>query len=201
MPERMFPESPDRPGAVILARHGEPALSRKVKLDSAGYRRWWAVYEESSLKPGQSAPESLKAIAKGAAFIIASTRPRSIETAQAVAEDRAYAEDPLFIEAPLPPPRFPAWIKLSPRTWGVIARGWWWFFDHHEGQETRAEAEVRAREAAKMVADLASSGNDVLVLAHGFFNGMVGEALKRSGWRCTKSGGFKYWAARRFERA
>ena len=201
MPERMFPESPDRPGAVILARHGEPALSRKVKLDSAGYRRWWAVYEESSLKPGQSAPESLKAIAKGAAFIIASTRPRSIETAQAVAEDRAYAEDPLFIEAPLPPPRFPAWIKLSPRTWGVIARGWWWFFDHHEGQETRAEAEVRAREAAKMVADLASSGNDVLVLAHGFFNGMVGEALKRSGWRCTTSGGFKYWAARRFERA
>lgn len=200
MPGKMFPEAPDRPGAVILARHGEPALSRKVRLDSAGYRRWWAVYEESSLLAGQEAPESLKAMARRAGFVIASIRPRSVETAQAVAEDRAFAEDPLFVEAPLPPPRFPAWVKFSPRTWGVISRAWWWFFDHHEGQETRAEAEVRAKEAAKLLADLASSGHDVLVLAHGFFNGMVGEALKRSGWRCVKSGGFKYWAARRFER-
>jgi len=39
----------------------------------------------------------------------------------------------------------------------------------------------------------------VLVVAHGFFNTMVGRALGRQGWRCTVDGGFSYWASRRFE--
>ena len=59
--------------------------------------------------------------------------------------------DALFIEAPLPPPHFPAWIKLSPRYWGVISRIWWHAFNHHEGQETRADAEVRADQAAQVM--------------------------------------------------
>ena len=52
-----------------------------------------------------------------------------------------------------------------------------------------------------MLVELSRQGQDVLVVAHGFFNGMVGEALKRQGWRCTDDQGFKYWRARRFERA
>ena len=46
-----YPEAPDRPGAVILARHGEPALSRKIRLTAAGYRAWWADYEIGGLWP------------------------------------------------------------------------------------------------------------------------------------------------------
>ena len=93
------------------------------------------------------------------------------------------------------------WIKLSPRMWGFFARFWWWFFDHHEGQETRAQAQQRANEAAKMVAELAENGQDVLIVAHGFFNTMIGEALKRRGWRCIQDQGFRYWSARIFRRA
>lgn len=189
-----------RPGAVILARHGEPDLSRKVLLNAEGYRRWWGVYETKGLLEGQSAPDDLKAVAREAGAIIASTRPRSRETALAVCDGKAFAQDPLFIEAPLPPPPFPAWLHMSPRLWGFISRFWWWFFNHHGVEESRAEAEVRAQQAARMVADLARDGQDVLVVAHGFFNTMVGEALKRQGWRCTEDQGFRYWRARRFER-
>ena len=46
---------------------------------------------------------------------------------------------------------------------------------------------------------LAASGQDVLVVAHGFFNAMIGQALARLGWRCVQDGGFRYWSARRFE--
>lgn len=190
-----------RPGAVILARHGEPDISRKVRLSADEYRLWWGSYETRGLLAGQTPPEGLKQIARTAGVLIASVRPRAIETAGAVCGDRAFARDPLFVEAPLPPPRWPAWIRLSPRLWGFIARTWWWFLDHHEGQETRAQAERRADQAAAMLVELSRQGQDVLVVAHGFFNGMVGEALKRQGWRCTEDQGFKYWRARRFERA
>lgn len=189
-----------RPGAVTLVRHGEPDISRKVRLSAAEYRAWWGSYETKGLLAGQTAPECLKDAARKAGVLIASTRPRAIETAGAVCCGKAYARDPMFVEAPLPPPRWPGWIRLSPRLWGFIARTWWWFFDHHEGQETRAQAEKRADEAAALLADFAREGQDVLVVAHGFFNGMVGESLKRRGWRCTEDQGFKYWRARRFER-
>jgi broad specificity phosphatase PhoE len=195
----LYPDAPEHPGAVILARHGEPALSRKLRLSAEGYRAWWATYETGGLKMDQEAPASLRAAAAKAGFVIASTRLRSVQTAQALTLGRAFAEDPMFVEAPLPPPDWPAWLRLSPRVWGVVARTWWWFFNHSDGQESRAEAQARAEEAARLLAEMAATGQDVLVVAHGFFNGMVGEALKRLGWKCVSDQGFRYWSARRFE--
>ncbi|MDQ2860179.1 MAG: histidine phosphatase family protein [Pseudomonadota bacterium] len=192
-------DDPPFPGAVILARHGEPALSRKIRLSSAGYRAWWAAYEAGGIKPGQIIPAPLRSTAKGAGHLICSTRPRSMETAAALACGRAFEEDARFIEAPLPPPALPGWIRFSPRHWGVIARFWWWVFNHHQGEETRGAARIRADAAAGRLIDLAAGGEDVLVVAHGFFNGMVGGALKRKGWRCTLDQGYRYWSARRFE--
>lgn len=187
-------------GAILLVRHGEPALSRKIKLSAQGYREWWACYELGGLLEGQTPPPGLLAAVKCAGVIISSTRRRSQETAAAVAPDRRVIAEGLFIEAPLPPPPWPSWIRFSPRSWGVIARTWWWFLDHHEGQERRAEAEVRAEKAADLVVELAAGGEDVVVLAHGFFNTMVGSVLRQRGWRCTRDEGFEYWSTRKFER-
>ena len=187
-------------GAIILARHGEPALSRKCLITSDEYRDWWGRYEVGGLRAGQTPPQTLLAAAEGAGAIYASSRLRAQETARAVARDREVLVDALFIEAPLPPPHFPAWIRLSPRYWGVISRFWWHVFNHHEGQETRAEAEVRADQAARILIARAGEGQDVLVLAHGYFNHMVGQRLKAHGWRLAHNQGFKYWSQRRYEK-
>jgi broad specificity phosphatase PhoE len=189
-----------RPGAVILARHGEPALSRKVKLNSRQYRDFWAQYEILGILPGQSPPALLQRCVDTAGVIISSTRLRSIESAQALVRHREFTREEILIEAPLPPPNLPSWIRLSPRTWGFLARFWWWFFNHHEGAETRREAEGRADRAAAMLVREAETGHDVVVLAHGFFNYMIGRSLRRMGWRMTASQGFKYWSVRKFER-
>jgi broad specificity phosphatase PhoE len=188
-----------RPGAIILARHGEPGLSRKVRLNAAQYADWWARYEETGLLPGQTAPERLIEQARRARIILSSTRIRSIETARVVSGLSEFQSHPELVEAPLPPPRWPAWLRLSPRHWGFISRFCWWFFNHHDGQESRAQAEVRADAAADRLARLAEQG-DVLVLAHGFFNTMIGRSLQRRGWRLAENQGFKYWSMRRFER-
>ena len=189
-----------RPGAIILTRHGEPALSRKCMLSSDQYRDWWARYEIGGLRPGQTPPSALLAAAAGAGVIFASTRQRAQETAAAISAGREITSDVLFIEAPLPPPHFPVWFKLPPKYWGAVARFWWHAFNHHEGQETRAEAEVRAGRVAAILIARAEAGEDVLVLAHGYFNHMVGRCLKTAGWALIHNQGFKYWSQRRYER-
>ncbi|PHY12665.1 histidine phosphatase family protein [Caulobacter sp. B11] len=189
-----------RPGVINLARHGEPALSRAVRFNAQAYGAWWALYEEGGLLPGQTPPACLIEIAQRAGVILSSTRRRSIETAQAVLGDRDFRPELIFIEAPLPPPPWPTWIRLSPRHWGFFARFWWWFFNHHDGQESRAQAEVRADAAADLLIALAAEGQDVLLLAHGFFNTMIGLALQKRGLKKTLDQGFNYWCVKRFER-
>lgn len=189
-----------RPGAITLARHGEPALSRKVRLTAREYREFWARYEIMGLLPGQIPPAALSGFVASCDVMIASTRLRAIESAQTVGQGRSFEREALLVEAPLPPPNWPSWIRLSPRLWGFFARFWWWFFNHHEGGETRKEAEVRADQAAAKLHGLALEGASVVVLAHGFFNLLIGRALRRRGWRMTLREGYKYWSTRRFER-
>jgi broad specificity phosphatase PhoE len=189
-----------RSGWIMLARHGEPALSRQIKLDAAGYRDWWARYEEGGILEGQTPPSSLLEMARDADVILASTRRRAIETAHAVVQGKRFERDTVFIEAPLPPPPLPSFIRLSPKTWGFISRLVWWFFGHHEGQETRRQAEARSQQVALRLIAEAQAGRNVLVLAHGFFNTMVGRDLRRAGWRCIEGRGYRYWSTRRFTR-
>lgn len=189
-----------RPGSIILTRHGEPALSRKCLISGAQYGDWWAKYEVGGLLSGQTPPTELLKAVEGAGVIYASSRRRAQETAAAASGGRDVVVDALFIEAPLPPPKFPNWFKLSPRWWGVVSRFWWHVFDHHDGQETRRQAEARAEQAAQVLMARAASGEDVMVFAHGYFNHMVGARLKASGWKLVHNQGFKYWSQRRFEK-
>ena len=187
-------------GVITLARHGEPALSRKVRLDARGYGDFWALYEEGGLLAGQTPPDHLIETAEKADVIVVSTRRRAVESAKLVVGDKPFTQDVRFIEAPLPPPPWPGFIRMSPKLWGFFSRVSWWWLGHHGGQETRAQATLRAREAAKMIADEADQGRSVLVFAHGFFNAMLGMELGRLGWRKVWGRGYKYWSTRRFER-
>lgn len=186
------------PGAITLARHGRPALSRRVKLSAQQYGDWWADYEIGGLDPAQSPPPALRAAADSAKALFSSTRRRATESAEALGVGRPFVSDPVFVEAPLPAPPWPAFVRFSPVAWGTISRTLWWFFNHHGGQETRRLAETRAELAAERLLAAARDG-EVFLIAHGFFNAMVGRALRARGWRCTQDGGYGYWSARRFE--
>ncbi|MFW8695741.1 hypothetical protein ACOI9Y_34765, partial [Mesorhizobium japonicum] len=58
-----------RPGAIILTRHGEPALSRKCMITAREYGDWWARYEIGGLLAGQTPPDALLTTAQGAGVI------------------------------------------------------------------------------------------------------------------------------------
>lgn len=183
----------------MLARHGEPALSRKVWLSADEYRAFWSAYEGVGLMPGQTPPAELARVVETCQILLSSTRPRSIESARHLAGARVFESLEFLIEAPLPPPNLPRAVRLPPSVWGFLARFWWWFFNHHQGEESRAAAEARADRAAALLIGHAERGEDVAVLAHGFFNHLIGRALRDRGWRLTKSEGYKYWSMRRWE--
>jgi broad specificity phosphatase PhoE len=138
-------------------------------------------------------------LVRQADLVFASVRRRAVETAEAVVQGKHFIRDPMFVEAPLPPPAWPEFIRLSPKLWGAIARAYWWF-GRHDGQESRPEAEARARAAAKRLSAEADRGLNVVLLAHGYFNLMVGVELKRLGWRLVSGRGYRYWSTRRFVR-
>ena len=187
-------------GAIVLARLGEPALPRDVMLNAEGYRAFWAQYEIGGILAGQTPPDRLKRFATECGTMVTSTRLRAIQSAQTVAGDRIFDRHEFLIEAPLPPPRFPGWIRFSPRIWGFVTRVWWWYLNYHDGHESRAEAEARADQAASVLVGHAARGETVVVMAHGFFNHLIGRSLRKQGWKLVESEGYKYWSMRRWER-
>jgi broad specificity phosphatase PhoE len=186
-----------RIGTITIARHGQPHADRKVRIDHRGYREWWAGYDRARLHPDEKAPEGLIRLAERADIIYASTLSRAIHTAEMVAGGREIVTDPVFVEAPLPPP--PIWGKRSPRAWGVWSRMAWWM-GRHEAGESREQAEVRAEAAVATLTAQALRGQNVLLCAHGWFNRMMRPTLRAQGWREVEDHGDKYWSYRRYEK-
>jgi len=186
-------------GRIITARHGRPNLSRDVRISAADYGDWWARYDASGLHPDERPPQSLVDLAAKATTVLSSTLPRAIETArQATRDAREVPADPVFVEAPLPPPPVP-FLKLSPGQWGVISRFFWVFGYAPGGIETHREAWARVDQAIDRLTVQAATG-DVLLCAHGYFNWMLDKRLRALGWRrAGREGSNHFWSWRIYE--
>ncbi|RIJ20505.1 histidine phosphatase family protein [Henriciella barbarensis] len=184
-------------GPIIVSRHGRPALDRTAgpRLDWREYRDWWDRYEIGSLAEGQQAPENLKEAVADADIILSSTAPRAVETAM-LATGREPETFPVFVEAPLPPPRLRN-RKYLPKTWNIIARTAW-LYGHSLDGESNRQARDRANKAAQHLHEAAADGK-VYLAAHGWFNRMLRPAMARIGWVCVRDGGDKYWSYRIYE--
>jgi broad specificity phosphatase PhoE len=194
------PSSDRRSGSIVLARHGRPDTDKSHWIDSDGYYKWWCGYDESGLDLSSPPPQNLLDVAKRAQHIFASDLRRSQETAAAVAGGKPVEYDPIFTEAPLPPPPFPSFIRMRPPYWDIWSRSLWWL-GYAGGFESRARAETRAFAAVGKIDPLARAGDNVLVCAHGWFNRMMRPALVANGWNCVYDGRDDYWSFRRYERA
>jgi len=187
------------PGRIIVVRHGRPAVIPKEgpPMGWRDYKDWWARYELSSLKEGQSCPEALLKQIGDDAIILSSARPRAIQTAGHLGRGREVKHDPLFNEAPLPPPRMRG--TMRPKNWNKIAR-LLWMLGHSGGEEHVRDAKRRAAKAASVLVETAGEGRDVVLAAHGWFNRMLRPELKKRGWANVHDGGDKYWSYRIYQK-
>ncbi|WDI30197.1 phosphoglycerate mutase family protein [Hyphococcus flavus] len=189
-------------GRIITVRHGRPDLSREVNVSAREYGDWWARYDASGLAPDEHPPGPLTELASSAETVLSSTLPRAIETARkATGGKRNVPADPMFVEAPLPPPPFPDFIKLRPGQWGVVSRIFWIFGYAPSGVENHLETWKRVGKIADRLESYAQDG-DIVLCAHGYLNWMINRSLKRRGWPCVENeGGNKYWSWRIHEPA
>lgn len=197
--EKQQTKTVQKPGPIIIARHGRPALNRREgpRLSWEQYKDWWARYEAGSLAKDQTVPQSLKDAIHDSDVFLASSRPRSFETAQLATPDGAEIEaSDLFWEANLPPPTWNR-ARFLPKTWNIFARAAW-LRGHKLDGECIKEAEARAERAADYLVERAQEGK-VFLAAHGWFNRMLRPRLKARGWVCKHDGGDSYWSYRLYE--
>ncbi len=183
---------------IIIARHGKPALSRKVKLTWREYRLWWKEYDKGGLEAEQKIPKRLKTWTMKADVVISSSLRRAIESAELAsgrAPDFTYDE---LIEAALPSPYLGP-LKIRPKSWGTWSRIVW-YCGWSDGMESHGDARARANAMCDVLADHAKDGKIIYVSGHGWFNRMLKGSLMKRGWKCKSQNGDLHWSHRRLER-
>jgi len=184
---------------IVLIRHGKPNVGRGRWISHKKFQDYIAEYEQAGLHPDNPPPSWLVDLTRQARRIYASDRPRAEESARALAPHAALSLSSVFMEAQLKSPRLPL-VRMKPPAWAVIAR-LAWHAGHHGGIEDYRDAKDRAEKAVDMLADTAREDGIAVLVAHGYFNAIVGRMLRKRGWQ--RFGGrhrAKFWNAVVYER-
>ena len=184
---------------IILIRHGQPHLPLRPSTGHAGFSDYIGAYEEAGLAPQNLPPQELRELVKALDHVFASDRPRSRQSAAALLPGAVLTEDALFAEAPLASPRIP-FLKMTVPKWAVVSRILW-YLGFAPGIEDMGSAGRRAEKAADMLVARAREKGAAVLVAHGYFNWMIGRRLKRRGFVRTGSHQARYWNTVIYEKA
>ncbi len=183
---------------VVLVRHGKPAIPM-ARTCYRGFRLFIDAYDRAGLDPQSAPPPELKVLVNGLGAVFTSGAPRANDSARSLLPEARVIATTLFSEAPLAGPRIPL-VKMRVAVWAVISRIIW-----HAGYHPQMESYGRARRRAIRAADIllaaadANAGTAVLV-AHGYFNAMIGRVLRKRGFVRVGAHRPNFWNAVTYER-
>lgn len=183
---------------ILLIRHGQPHIALRPRTDHAGFAGYISDYEEAGLSPANLPPEELRDLVRELDQVFTSGRPRSHQSAERLAPHAELIADPLFVEAPLASPPLP-WLAMRVTKWAVVARILW-HMGFYPGIEKPRAAASRAVQAADMLIARARKTGATALVAHGYFNWMIGRQLVRRGFARTGSHQARYWNTVIYER-
>lgn len=191
-------EASGRTLRIILIRHGRPALAVAPRTSHQGFRQYIDAYEVAGLDPADVPPEELQDLVSELEGIFTSDRKRARDSAKALAPAAELLVDPLFAEAPLASPRIPL-LKMRVPKWAVVSRVLWHAGFHPEIENYR-RAKHRAAQAANILIARARQHQTAALVAHGYFNFLIGRQLLRRGFRKSGSHRAKFWNAVVYQR-
>ena len=181
------------PMRIVLIRHGRPDIATDPRTSHAGFRTYIDDYEAAGLDPKSAPPEEIQDLVKELDAIYTSTKPRATDSAKALAPHAELIADPLFAEAPLASPRIPL-LRMKVPKWAIVARILW-HAGYHPEIENYRKAKHRAAEAANILMKRAGVQGVSALVAHGYFNAMIGRELRRRGFRKSGAHRVKFWNA------
>src|SRR5579862_3895459 len=198
--EDFSPEPAETSGAgtelaerIILIRHGRPDIPVSPRTSHHEFRNYIDAYEQSGLDPRSVPPEELQDLVREIAAVFTSGRKRADESARVLAPKAELIADPLFVEAPLAAPRIPL-LKMRVPKWAVVARIFW-HAGYHPEIENYRRAKHRASEAADILVERARADGIAALVAHGYFNFLIGRELRRRGFAKSGSHRARFWNA------
>jgi broad specificity phosphatase PhoE len=178
---------------IILIRHGRPAIAAAPRTSHRGFSQYIDDYEAAGLHPDSAPPEELQDLVKELTAVFTSGKPRAHDSAKALAPNAELIADPLFVEAPLASPRIPL-LRLKVPSWAVVSRILW-HAGYHPEIENYRKAKQRASDAADILMARARGEGVAALVAHGYFNMMIGRELRRRGLLRTGSHRVRFWNA------
>ncbi len=181
------------PVRILLIRHGQPHIALSPSTSHMGFATYIGDYEAAGLDPASLPPDELRDLVRELDTVFTSDRPRSHQSAKALAPQAQLVADPLFAEAPLAAPRIP-WLNMQVAKWAVLSRILWHTGFHPQIEDARTTGGRAVRAADILVARAREKGVAVLV-AHGYFNWMIGRELRRRGFSRTGMHQARYWNA------
>jgi broad specificity phosphatase PhoE len=183
---------------IILIRHGQPDLPLAPRASHREFGAYIDAYEAAGLDPLSLPPSEIADLVKELTFVFTSGKPRAHDSARALAPHAELVADALFVEAPLASPRIPL-IRMRVPKWAVMAR-LLWHAGYHPAIENYTLARSRAIKAADILVSKVKDGGAVALVAHGYFNAMIGRQLRRRGWKRSGSHRVHYWNAVIYDR-
>jgi broad specificity phosphatase PhoE len=176
---------------IVLIRHGQPHIALSPRTGHAGFSDYIDAYEAAGLAPSSLPPEELLDLLKELDQVFSSDRPRSRQSAQRLAPQAELMVDPLFAEAPLASPKLP-FLNMEVPKWAVMSRILW-HAGFHPGIENPRQARARAARAADILIARAQKTGLSALVAHGYFNWMIGRQLLKRGLKRTGIHQARYW--------
>ena len=183
---------------IILIRHGQPAIALAPRTGHHGFRDYIDAYEAAGLEPSSLPPEELQGLVKDLGAVFTSGKPRAHQSAARLAPHAQLIADPLFVEAPLASPPLPL-LKLQVPKWAVMSRILW-HMGFTPGIENYRRARHRAAQAADILVARARDTGAAALVAHGYFNWMIGRQLRRRGFVKRGTHQARYWNTVIYER-
>lgn len=178
---------------IVLIRHGRPDIADCRRTGHAGFRDYIDAYEAAGLAGDCVPPKDVCELVRGLPAIYTSDRPRSRDSARALSPEAELIADPLFVEAPLASPRIPL-VRLGVPAWAVLSR-LLWHVGYHPDIENYHFSKLRAKRAADILTSRAVRDGAAALVAHGYFNAIIGRELKRRGFTRIGSHRVRYWNA------
>ena len=187
------------PLKIILIRHGRPAIATAPRTSHREFRSYIDEYEDAGLDPASVPPEELQDLIGELRAVFTSGRKRAEESAKALAPDAELIVDPLFVEAPLASPPIPI-LKMRVAKWAVVSR-LMWYAGFSPKIENYRRSKRRAAAAAEILIKRAQKDGGTALVAHGYFNYLIGIELRRRGFKQAGSHKARYWNDVTYERS
>ena len=178
---------------IVLIRHGQPHIALRPRTSHRGFAAYITDYEAAGLDPASLPPDALRDLVRELNTVFTSDRPRSHQSARALAPHAQLIADPVFAEAPLAAPPIPG-LNMQVAKWAVLSRILWHVGFHPQIENARTAGARAVRATDMLVARARETGVAVLV-AHGYFNWMIGRELRKRGFVRTGSHQARYWNA------